>query len=229
MESAWLAVGSALWLGILTSISPCPLATNIAAVSYVGRQVGSTRAVLLTGALYTAGRALAYLVLGAAAVWSLMSVVKVSAFLQGGFHRALGPLLIVVGLLLLGLFKVNLPGFGVSKGLQQQVDRSGVWGAGLLGIVFALSFCPVSAGLFFGTLVPLAADRASPLLLPSVYGIGTALPVAAFAVLLAAGTGWLGRVLDRVQAFEVWARRVTAVVFIGVGIYETLRSTLYLI
>jgi cytochrome c biogenesis protein CcdA len=229
MESAWLSVGSALWLGILTSISPCPLATNIAAVSYVGRQVGSTRAVLLAGAMYTAGRAFAYLVLGAAAVWSLMSVVKVSAFLQGGFHRALGPLLIVVGLLLLGLFKFNLPGFGVRNGLQQRIDRSGVWGAGLLGIVFALSFCPVSAGLFFGTLVPLAADRGSPLLLPSVYGIGTALPVAAFAVLLAAGTGWLGKVLDRVQAFEVWARRVTALVFIGVGIYETLRSTLYLI
>jgi cytochrome c-type biogenesis protein len=229
MASTWLAVGSALWLGILTSISPCPLATNIAAVSYVGRQVGSTRAVLLSGGLYTAGRALAYLVLGAAAVWSLMSMVAVSSFLQGGFHRAIGPLLIVVGLLLLGVVKINLPGFGVSDGLQQRVDRAGVWGAGLLGIFFALSFCPVSAGLFFGTLVPLAADRSSPLLLPAVYGIGTALPVAAFAVLLAAGTSWLGKALDRVQAFELWARRVTAVVFVGVGVYETLRSTLYLI
>jgi len=229
MVSLWLAVGSALWLGILTSISPCPLATNIAAVSYVGRQVGSTRAVLLAGGLYAAGRTLAYLVLGAAAVWSLMSMVAVSSFLQGGFHRALGPLLIVVGLLLLGIFKINLPGFGVSDGLQHRVDRSGVWGAGLLGIVFALSFCPVSAGLFFGSLVPLAADRGSPLLLPMVYGVGTALPVVAFAVLLAVGAGWLGKALDRVQASEVWARRVTAVVFIGVGIYETLRSTLYLI
>ena len=129
----------------------------------------------------------------------------------------------------MGVFKLSLPGFGVSDGLQQRVDRSGVWGAGLLGIVFALSFCPVSAGLFFGSLVPLAADRGSPLLLPAVYGVGTALPVAAFAVLLAAGAGWLGKALDRVQAFELWARRVTAVVFIGVGVYETLRSTLYLI
>jgi sulfite exporter TauE/SafE len=229
MESIWLAAGSALWLGILTSISPCPLATNIAAVSYVGRQVGSTRAVLLTGGLYTAGRTLAYVVLGAAAVWSLMSMVAVSSFLQGGFHRALGPLLIAVGLLLLGIFKLNLPGFGVSNGLQERVDRWGVWGAGLLGIVFALSFCPVSAGLFFGSLVPLAADRSSPLLLPTLYGIGTALPVAAFAVLLAAGAGWLGKALDRVQTFEVWARRVTAIVLIGVGVYETLRSTLTLI
>lgn len=225
----WPFIAGALWLGILTSISPCPLATNIAAVSYVGRQVGSPRAILLSGALYTTGRSLAYLVLGAAAVWSLMSVVAVSSFLQGGFHRALGPLLIVVGLLLLGVFNINLPGFGVSEGLQQRVDRSGVWGAGLLGVVFAMSFCPVSAGLFFGSLVPLAAEHSSPLLLPTVYGVGTALPVAAFAVLLAAGAGWLGKVLDRVQAFEIWARRVTAVVFIGVGVYETLRSTFYLI
>ena len=229
MDSVWLAIGSALWLGILTSISPCPLATNIAAVSYVGRQVGSPRAILLSGVLYTTGRSLAYLVLGAAAVWSLMSVVAVSSFLQGGFHRALGPLLIVVGLLLLGVFNINLPGFGVSEGLQQRVDQSGVWGAGLLGVVFAMSFCPVSAGLFFGSLVPLAAEHSSPLLLPTVYGVGTALPVAAFAVLLAAGAGWLGKVLDRVQAFEIWARRVTAVVFIGVGVYKTLRSTYYLI
>jgi len=229
MDSAWLAVGSALWLGILTSISPCPLATNIAAVSYVGRQVGSTRAVLLAGGLYTAGRALAYAVLGAAAVWSLMSMVAVSSFLQGGFRRALGPLLIVVGFLLLGVIKLDLPGFGVSDTLRQRVDRSGVWGAGLLGIVFALSFCPVSAGLFFGSLVPLAADRGSPLLLPTLFGVGTALPVAAFAVLIAAGTGWLGKALDRVQTFEIWARRVTAVVFIAVGVHETLRWTLYLI
>jgi len=229
MDSIWLAAGSALWLGILTSISPCPLATNIAAVSYVGRRVGSTRAVLLSGALYTAGRTLAYVALGAAAVWSLMSVVEVLSFLQGGFHRGLGPLLIVVGLLLLGVIKLKLPGFGVSNELQERVDRWGVWGAGLLGIVFALSFCPVSAGLFFGSLVPLAAERGSPLLLPTLYGIGTALPVAVFAVLLAVGAGWLGEALDRVQSFEVWARRVTAVVFIGVGVYETLRSTLYLI
>ncbi len=226
MDSIWLAAGSALWLGILTSISPCPLATNIAAVSYVGRQVGSTRAVLLSGGLYTAGRTLAYVMLGAAAVWSLMSMVAVSRFLQGGFHRALGPLLIVVGLLLLGVFRINLPALGVSKGLQERVDRSGAWGAGLLGIVFALSFCPVSAGLFFGSLVPLAADRSSPLLLPTLFGIGTALPVAVFAVLLAAGAGWLGRALDQLQAFEVWARRITAAIIIGVGVYETLRSTL---
>jgi cytochrome c-type biogenesis protein len=229
MESGWLAIGSALWLGILTSISPCPLATNIAAVSYVGRRVGSRRAVLLSGGLYTVGRSLVYVLLGAAAVWSLMSMVAVSSFLQGTFYRLLGPLLIVVGLLLLGVFKFALPNLAASEDLQKRVDQAGVWGAGLLGVVFALSFCPVSAGLFFGSLVPLAVDRSSPLLLPFVYGLGTALPVAVFAVLLAAGVGWVGAAIDRVQVFERWARRVTAVVFIAVGIYETLRSTLFLI
>ena len=229
MGSLWLAVGSGLWLGILTSISPCPLATNIAAVSYVGRQFGSARAALLSGALYTAGRTLTYAVLGAAAVWSLMSMVAVSSFLQGTIHRLLGPLLIVVGLLLLGVFKLSLPGAGFSERLKRRVDRSGVWGAGLLGIVFALSFCPVSAGLFFGGLIPLAVEHRSPLLLPGVFGIGTALPVAVFAVLLAAGVSWLGSALERVHTLERWARPVTALVLIGVGVWETLRSTLYLI
>jgi cytochrome c biogenesis protein CcdA len=229
METGFLAVVSALWLGILTSISPCPLATNIAAVSYVGRHVGSPRQVLLAGGLYTAGRMLAYLVLGAAAVWSLLSMVTVAGFLQGTFHRALGPLLILVGLLLLGLLRLKVPSIGVSEGLQDRVDRAGIWGAGLLGIVFALAFCPVSAGLFFGSLVPVAVTHSSPLLLPALYGVGTALPVAVFSLLLAAGVGWLGKALDRVQVFELWARRATGVVFIGVGIYETLRSTLYLL
>jgi cytochrome c biogenesis protein CcdA len=229
MESAWMAAGTALWLGILTSISPCPLATNIAAVSYVGRRVGSSRAILATGGLYTAGRSLVYLVLGAAGVWSLMSLVAVSAFLQGTLPRLLGPLLIVVGLVLLGVFEFALPNLGANERVLRRVERAGVWGAGLLGIVFALSFCPVSAGLFFGSLLPLAVDRGSPLLMPFVYGVGTALPVAVFAVLLASGAGWVGAAIDRVQVFERWARRVTAVVFIAVGVYETLRSTLFLL
>ena len=229
MAAFWIAVGSALWLGILTSISPCPLAPNVAAVSYVGRQVGSARRALLSGVLYTAGRTLAYVVLGATAVWSLMSLVSVSSFLQGVFPRLLGPLLIVLGLLLLGLFRVSLPGFGWSERLQQRVDRLGVWGAALLGLVFALSFCPVSAGLFFGGLVPLATEHGSPLLLPAAFGVGTALPVAVFAVALAVGVSWLGTALDRVQTLERWARPLTAVVLLGVGVYETLRSTFYLI
>jgi len=229
IESGGLGVFSALWLGILTSISPCPLATNIAAVSYVGRQVGRPRAVLFAGALYSAGRIATYMVLGAAAVWSLMSVVEASRFLQGSFSRLLGPMLIVVGLLLLGVFSLNIGGMGVSESMQRRVDRAGLWGAFPLGAVLALAFCPLSAALFFGTLIPLATEERSPILLPALYGLGTGLPVVVFAVLIALGVGWMGTAFDRLAVFERWARRVTAVVFICVGIYETLRSTLYLI
>jgi cytochrome c biogenesis protein CcdA len=229
MEPQSFAVVSALWLGILTSISPCPLAANIAAVSYVGRHVGSPRRVLFAGALYTAGRALAYLVLGAAAVWSLMSVVSASSFLQGSFSRLIGPLLIAVGLFLLGLFSFSIRGVGVSDAMRERIDRAGIWGAFPLGAVLALAFCPVSAALFFGTLIPLAAENRSPILLPLVYGIGTGLPVVIFAALIALGVGWLSSALDRVQVFERWARLATGLVFVAVGIFETLRSTLYLI
>jgi cytochrome c biogenesis protein CcdA len=229
MAGEQLAVLTAIWLGILTSISPCPLATNIAAISYVGRHLGRPRTTLAAGLLYTMGRALTYAVLGGAVVWGLMSMVDVAGFLQGTFHRLLGPLLIVAGLLLLGLVRLSLPGRGVSEGLTRRVERLGPWGAGLLGILFALSFCPVSAALFFGTLIPLATDRGSPLLLPLLYGLGTALPVVGFAILIAVGTNRLAVALDRLQSFELVARRLTAAVFILVGIYETLRSTLYLI
>ena len=224
MEVAELAVVSALWLGLLTSISPCPLATNIAAVSFVGARVGAPRTVLLAGALYTAGRSLAYLVLGAGAVWGLLSLVEVSSFLQGPAHKALGPLLILVGLFLLGVFTFDLGGGRLAAAMQGRVERWGVWGALPLGIVFALSFCPLSAALFFGSLLPLAVSHESPVLLPTVYGLGTAVPVAVFAVLIALGVNWLGRAFEKVGAFEKWARRVTGIVFVVVGVYETLRS-----
>ena len=229
MNHTLLPVVSALWLGILTSISPCPLAANIAAVSYVGRHVGSPRRVLFAGVLYTAGRAIAYLALGAAAVWSLMSVVSASSFLQGSFSRLIGPMLIVVGLFLLGLFSFSIRGAGVSDAMRERIDRAGIWGALPLGAILALAFCPVSAALFFGSLVPLATQNASPILLPAVYGIGTGLPVVVFAVLIALGVGWMGSALHRLQAFEKWARFATGLVFVAVGIFETLRSTLYLI
>ncbi len=223
MDSLWLAVGSALWLGILTSLSPCPLATNIAAVSYVARQVTRPGSVVLAGALYTLGRTASYLILGAGAVWSMLSVASVSMTLQSLAYRFLGPLLIATGLILLGVIDLPLKGRGVSDSMKRLVDRSGLWGALVLGVVFALSFCPVSAALFFGSLVPLAASQRSPLLLPSIYGVGTGLPVIVCAVLLAGGASWLGNVFDRLSQVELWARRATGVVFMVVGVYESVR------
>ncbi len=214
---------AALWLGILTSISPCPLATNIAAITYIGRRVERTRLVLLSGLLYTIGRTLTYVALGAAIVAGLLAIPAVSRFLQKYMHLLLGPLLIIAGMLLLQLISFRWVGGGVSEGLKQRVDRSGVWGALLLGIVFALTFCPTSAALFFGSLIPLAAQHRSSLLLPALYGIGTALPVIVFAALIALGAHYVARAFNVLTSIELWARRLTGVVFIAVGIFLTLR------
>lgn len=222
MDPIMPALGAALWLGILTSISPCPMATNIIAISFVGNRLGQTRLVLASGALYTAGRMLAYSALGVLLVASVLSVPDLAQWLQKYMNRILGPVLIAAGLLLLEVIRVNLRGSGIREGLQNRVEGHGIWGAGILGIVFALSFCPVSAALFFGSLVPLAIQQSSRVLVPAMYGLGTAVPVIGFAVLMAFGARSLSAAYRNVARMEWWARRVTAVLFIGVGIYFTL-------
>ena len=218
---AW-AILSALWFGILTSISPCPLATNITAISFVGRKTGSARGVLLSGLLYTLGRALVYTAIGVLLVTSLLSAPTVSLTLQTWMNKILGPILILVGMVMLGLLRFSLRGRGMSDGLQQRVERWGLLGALVLGCLFALSFCPVSATLFFGSLLPLAVKYESGILLPFIYGIGTAIPVVIFAIILAFGARWLGKAFERVTQVEKVMRIVTGLVFIGVGIYMSL-------
>jgi cytochrome c biogenesis protein CcdA len=217
---------TALWLGILTSISPCPLATNIAAVSYVGTQVDRPRRVVWAGLLYAAGRALAYVLVGGLLVLGLLSAPRLSHALQRWMTAALGPLLLLTGLVLLGAIRLPLGGRGVPASLQRRVDRMGLPGAALLGFVFALSFCPISAALFFGSLVPLALETRSSVLLPSAYGLGTAVPVLGFAVPLGLGASWIGTAFDRVTQVGRWARWLTAAVFLAVGAWFTARATL---
>jgi cytochrome c-type biogenesis protein len=222
MGALILASASALWLGILTSISPCPLATNIAAIGYVGRRAGRTGAVLASGVLYTAGRALAYVGLGVVLSVGLLSVPQLSQALQTWVSKLVGPVLILAGMVLLDLIPFRPRGGGLASGAERWTKGLGLWGAVPLGVLFALSFCPVSAAIFFGALVPLALEAGSGLLLPAVYGIGTALPVVAFAVLLSLGAESLARAFGAVQRVEVWFRRATGVVLIGAGIYLSL-------
>ena len=228
MSDFLIGAGTAIWLGILTSVSPCPLATNIAAISYIGKRVDSPRSVLSSGMLYTLGRSVVYIVLGILLVKSLLSAPHISHWLQKYMMKILGPLLVLVGMVLLGLIGRGLSVSGLHGAATRRVDRMGIWGAGFLGIVFALSFCPVSAALFFGSLVPLAVTSGSGILHPALYGIGTALPVVAFSILLASGANYLGRVFDRVTVIELWARRITGVLFIGIGIYFTLEYVFHL-
>ncbi len=215
----WLAAGSAAWMGILTAISPCPLATNVAAISFISRRVARPHAAILTGLLYTLGRSLVYVVLAALLVSSLLSAPGVSMALQKYMNKLLGPLLILVGMVLLGLIRFTPRG---SSWAQRFGQRAAGWGAvsGLaLGIVFALSFCPSSAAIYFGGLVPLALERESSIALPLIYGVATGLPVVAFAILIVVSTRATARAFDKVAAFEVGARRITGALFIVIGIY----------
>lgn len=223
LNDAVIGMGAALWLGILTSISPCPLATNIAAISYVGRRVEKTRWVLMSGLLYTLGRSLAYLVVAIVVTKGLLSIPGVSNFLQKYMNLFVGPIMLVVGLLLLDIWKFSFNGGGVGNGLQSRIDKMGVWGAGVLGILFALALCPVSAGLFFGGLIPLAIRSHSTILFPTVYGIGTALPVIGFSLLLAFGAHLVGAAFKKMTVIEIWVRRMTAAVMILVGIVLILK------
>ena len=156
MDPVWVGATTALWLGILTSISPCPLATNITAVSYLGRRIGSTRYVLSAGLLYTLGRTAAYQLLAALLVGSALSASIVSNALQKYMHLALGPILIVVAMLLLGLIRLGGGGPTMSESMQKRVDELGIAGAFVLGALFAVSFCPLSAS---GETVPSACQR----------------------------------------------------------------------
>ena len=223
MAAMLVGLGTAFWLGIQTAISPCPMATNIAAVSFIGRRVGSPRRVLLSGLLYALGRVLAYVALAFLLVSSLLASSTVSAWLQRHMYQLLGPVLILIAMFLLEMLTFGFSGSGVGEKVQQRVEKLGIWAALPLGVLFALSFCPLSAILYFGGLIPVAVELNSAVALPALYGVGTALPVIVFAVLIAYSAESVGKAFNMVARFEWWARRITGAVFLAVGIYFSLR------
>ncbi len=220
-NAIWVAVGTAFWLGVLTSISPCPLASNVAAISYIGRGLAEPRRVLAAGVLYTLGRVVTYALLGWLILRSLTSIAGLSNSLQGVMNQLLGPALIIAGMFMLELLGFRGGSIRLLAGVEERAAGRGLWGAALLGGVFALSFCPVSAALFFGSLIPLAMSSGSSVLMPSIYGAGTGLPVVAFAVVIGFGARALSSAFQRVSSVEPYARKATGVVFILVGMYYT--------
>ena len=221
MTEIFLGLMTALWLGILTSISPCPLASNVAAVSFLSKKIAHPALVLISGLAYTLGRMVAYAVLGWIIVNFLLSVPQVAQFLQKYMGKALGPLLIVTGLILLEIITIRLPGLSLSQKYHNKLAESGALGTFLLGFIFALVFCPISAALFFGSLIPLAINSKSGIVLPFIYGIGTGLPVLVFAVAIAFGMTSLSRWFHRITRIEYYTRKITGAVFIFVGLYYT--------
>ena len=221
MTEIFVGFASALWLGILTSISPCPLASNVAAISFLSKKITHPVLVFISGLAYTLGRMVSYAVLGWIIISSLLSVPQVAQFLQKYMGKALGPLLIITGLILLEIITIRLPGVSLSQKHHNRLAESGTPGAFLLGFIFALAFCPISAALYFGSLIPLAINSKSGIVLPFIYGIGTGLPVLAFAVAIALGVTSLIHWFHRITRLEYYTRKITGIVFILVGLYYT--------
>ena len=211
-------VVTAFVLGLLTAISPCPMATNITAIGFISKDVENRRRVFINGLVYTGGRAFSYTLL-ALVLFFGADQLKISGIFQQYGEKIIGPLLILIGLLMLDVLKIRFPGFSNLTGNMQRKGFKNYWDVFILGIVFALAFCPYSGVLYFGILIPMTISSATGLYLPVVFAIATGIPVIIFAWLLAYTVSGVGSLYNRMKTFEVWFRRVISVVFICVGIY----------
>lgn len=214
-----IAILTSLWLGILTSISPCPLATNITAVSFLGKNIETPFKTVISGLFYTFGRIVTYCILGSILVSGMLAIPTVANFTQTYINKLIAPILIIVGLILLDVIKLNFNMKLVNQDKLAKLNTSTQVYSIFLGMLFALSFCPVSAALFFGSLTTLAIECHSRIILPLCYGIGTGLPVIIFAIIIAYSTHKVGKIYNSLVKFEYWFRKTTGIMFILAGIY----------
>jgi cytochrome c-type biogenesis protein len=218
LENSQYSFVTALILGLMTAISPCPLATNISAIGFISRDINNRERVFVNGLIYTLGRAISYTAL-AVIIYFGASRMNVSRLFQGWGEKLIAPVLIFIGLIMLGVIKIKFPGL---SGLSERIGKEGkgsYWSSLLLGMVFALAFCPYSGVLYFAMLIPVTIASASGLYLPVVFAVATGLPVIIFAWLIAYAVGSVGSFYNHIKTFELWFRRAVAILFIAVGVY----------
>lgn len=209
---------SAFILGLMTAISPCPLATNITAIGFVSKDIENRRRVFMNGLIYTLGRTISYT--GLAFVLYLgADQFNISGLFQQYGERFLGPLMLLAGLLLLDYISMHIPGLSFLNQRFEQKSSHTYWDVLVLGMVFALAFCPYSGVLYFGVLIPMTISSLSGMYLPVVFAIATGIPVIILAWLIAFAYGRVGRFYEGIKSFEKWFRRLVALLFIGIGIY----------
>lgn len=221
LDSSSTPVLTAFLLGLLTSISPCPLATNIAAIGFIGKNIENRRRIFFNGLLYTLGRAVAYTALGIVLLMVLQSgssLFGIQKFVGKYGEMLLGPALLLVGVFMLVGDRLNLPKFGFN-GNGEGLARHGGAGAFLLGMLFAMAFCPTSGVFYFGMLIPMAATATAGWLLPLVFAIATALPVLVVAWILAFSVGQIGSFYGKMQTIQKWLNQIVGGVFTAIGIY----------
>lgn len=220
MGTSNIPIVAAFFIGIMMAISPCPLATNITAIAYISRKIDNSKHTLFVGFTYALGRMFTYTIIASLIVFFGLNVQAASLALQKYGENIIGPLLIIIGIVMLDLFKVNFfSGNARLNSFKEKLSEKGLLGSFLLGVIFALTFCPFSAVLFFGMLIPLSLKTGDGLILPSVFAFATGLPVIIFSFIMVYSISKLGLIMDKVQTFEKWSRKIASVVFIGVGIY----------
>jgi cytochrome c biogenesis protein CcdA len=212
-----IPVVSALVLGLLTAISPCPMATNITAIGFIGKDLANKNRVFYNGLIYTLGRTISYTVLALILLFGADQL-KISGVFQQYGEKIIGPLLIIIGVFMLGIIRLSFPAFSKLSERFQNRSKFNFWDVFLLGVIFALAFCPYSGVLYFGMLIPLTVST-SGLHLPVVFAIATGIPVIIFAWLIAYSLSGMGNLYKKIKSFEFWFRKVVAVLFIGVGVY----------
>ncbi len=209
---------TAIILGLMTAISPCPLATNITAIGFISKDIENSKKVFLNGLIYTLGRAISYTLL-AVVLYLGANQMNISMLFQGWGEKVLGPLLIIIGLFMLDVIKINFPGISRLADKIGENKKGSYLSSLLLGMIFALAFCPYSGVLYFAMLIPMTITSASGLYLPVLFAIATGLPVIIFAWLLAFAVGNVGKLYNQIKTFELWFRRIVAVMFILAGFY----------
>lgn len=223
MENSSVPLWTAFILGLMTAISPCPMATNITAIGFISRDMTNRRRVFWHGLFYTLGRTITYVGLAAIILFGLEDV-NIAGFLQQYGEKILGPLLLLLGILMLDIIPIRFPGFsGLSDRMKDKAGTS-FWSSLLLGIVFALAFCPYSGVLYFMMLIPITLGPGGGLHLPVAFALATGIPVIIFAWLIAFAVGEVGRLYNRMKIFELWFRRVIAFLFIATGIYLIIQT-----
>ena len=222
LENSTMPWLTALLLGLMSAISPCPLATNITAIGFISKDIENRNRVFINGLVYTLGRAITYTAI-ALIIFLGADQLKFGGFFQRYGEKIIGPLLIVIGLFMLDIIRIKFPGFNrLTSGMQDKKK----WRYGdalLLGLLFALAFCPYSGVLYFGMLVPLTVASVSGLYLPVIFAVATGIPVIIIAWVLAYTVSGIGNVYNKIKAFELWFRRIIAILFIVVGIYYIIR------
>ncbi len=213
---------SAFALGLMTAISPCPLATNITATAFISKNITNRKTVFLSGIIYSLGRAFSYTTIGLILYFGA-SKFHIARFFNQNGEKFLGPLLIIIGLLMLNIIKLNfLSKSNFSERLSEKFKNKGLLGSFFIGVIFALAFCPYSGALYFGILIPMTIANANGLYLPIVFALGTGLPVILFTYLLAFAAGSIGNFYTKITKIELIMRYIAGVVFILTGGYYVL-------